>query len=402
MVAALRGGESMRSVARRLGVGLGTVQLWAGRAGHEDLDLVDWTSRSSAPRRQTRQTAATIEDEILTVRRILREESVLGEYGAVAIRRALSTRPGGDDATPLPSVRTIGRILERRGALDARGRVRRPAPPAGWYLPDVAARRSELDSVDAIEGLRLKGGADIEILTAISLHGALAGAWPETVVTMSSTMAGLEDHWRAHGLPGYAQFDNDTRFHGSHGYTDLFGRLVRLCLGLGVTPVFAPPRETGFQAAVESYNGRWQAKVWARFWFDSLADLRNHSARYVSATRARSAIRIEAAPARSPFPAEWWFDPRATPRGLVVYIRRTSERGVARLLGRSFDVDSHWPHRLVRAEVDLSAGRIRFFALRRRDPTDQPLLREIAYEPSQRRIWRRPGGDDTFDEPSRT
>lgn len=387
MVAAVRGGESMRSVARRFGVGLGTVERWVERAGGERLDRVDWSTRSCAPRRQSRQTPAEVEDAILAVRRELREESALGEYGAAAIRRELIARRDAAP-TPVPALRTIGRILERRGALDARRRVRRPAPPAGWYLPEVAARRAELDSFDVIEGLRLQGGRDVEVLTGISLHGALATAWPETVVTMSSTMACLEAHWRAHGLPGYVQFDNDTRFHGSHGYTDLFGRLVRLALSLGVIPVFAPPRETGFQAAVESFNGRWQAKVWGRVWSASLADLQTHSARYVSATHTRSAVRIEAAPARSPVPIEWQFDPLATPRGRVVYLRRTSELGVARLLGRAFAVDPLWPHRLVRAEVDLTAGRIRFFALRRRDPTDQPLIREIDYEPSQRRIWR--------------
>ena len=38
------------------------------------------------------------------------------------------------------------------------------------------------------------------------------------------------------------------------------------------------------------------------------------------------------------------------------------------MLGRRFEVDATWPHRLVRAEVDLDAGRIRFYALRRREP----------------------------------
>ena len=37
-------------------------------------------------------------------------------------------------------------------------------------------------------------------------------------------------------------------------------------------------------------------------------------------------------------------------------------------------------HRLVRAEVHLTANTIRFYALRRREPTDQPLLNEIPYE----------------------
>ncbi|SRR5712691_4046719 len=68
----------------------------------------------------------------------------LGEYGAQAIRRELAVRgPAG-----VPSVRTIGRILERRGALDGGRRIRRPPPPPGWYLPEVAAGRAELDSFD--------------------------------------------------------------------------------------------------------------------------------------------------------------------------------------------------------------------------------------------------------------
>ncbi len=90
---------------------------------------------------------------MLIVRRQLKETSDLGEYGAKAIHRELTAR----GQVAVPAVRTIGRILERRGALDARRRLRRPPPPPGWYLPDVAARRVELDSFDTIEGLTLEG-----------------------------------------------------------------------------------------------------------------------------------------------------------------------------------------------------------------------------------------------------
>ena len=54
-------------------------------------------------------------------------------------------------------------------------------------------------------------------------------------------------------------------FKALHQFKDTIGRVIRLCLSLGVTAVFAPPRETGFQAAVESFNARWQANVWQRF-----------------------------------------------------------------------------------------------------------------------------------------
>jgi hypothetical protein len=51
------------------------------------------------------------------------------------------------------------------------------------------------------------------------------------------------------------------------------------------------------------------------------------------------------------------------------------------LLGRTFPVDPRWPHRLVRCEVDLDAGVIQFYALRRWDPVVQPLLNELPYSP---------------------
>lgn len=380
----MRRGASQRAVARRFGVSLSTVQRCLARAAGARLDRVEWGDRPRTPH-HSRRTEPELEDLVLSLRRQLATHSALGEFGALAIHQTLAEQlPTGT----VPSVRTIGRILERRGALDGRRRTRRPAPPRGWYLPEVATRRAELDSFDGIEGLHLRGGQVLEVLTGVSLHGGLPAAWPTRLVTSAFTCRVLPQHWRAHGLPAYVQFDNDARFHGSHGYADLVGRVTRLCLSLGVTPVFAPPYETGFQAAVESLNGRWQAKVWSRAFVPSLAQLQQRSLRFIAASRAKLAVRIEAAPARRPFPAGWRFDPRPAASGTIIYLRRTTERGSLRILGHPFSVDRHWGHRLVRAEVDLDRHRVRFFALRRRAPEEQPLLAEASYTPTRRRLVR--------------
>jgi transposase len=382
MVAAVRRGVALREVARRFGVALATVRLWVARAGGQRLDRVDFSAKPPGRRRPINRASEDLEDLVLTLRRELKESSDLGEFGARAIRDALEAK----GIRPLPSARTIGRILERRGALDGRKRVRRPAPPVGWYLPDLAARRAELDSTDIVEGLVIEGGTHVEVLNTTSLHGGLVASWPMGVVTAKAAVESLIEHWRAVGLPDYAQFDNDTIFQGPHQYKDVVGRVSRLCLGLGVVPVFVPPREPGFQAAIENYNGRWQAKVWARFRHESLEGLEAQSGRYVAASRLRAAARIEAAPERRPFPEGWALDLQAAPRGRIIYLRRTGAGGGVELLGRDFEVDVTWPHRLVRAEVDLDAGRIRFHALRRRDPGHQPLLREVAYKLPRRRF----------------
>jgi putative transposase len=378
MVEAVRTGASKRAVARAFHVSLATVQWWLARADGLSVEVVDWSDRSRRPGRLTR-TRPDLEDLVIEVRTGLREQSVLGEYGAAAIRRELDAR----GVRPLPSLRTIGRILERRGALDARRRVRHRPPPPGWYLPPVAARAVELDSFDVIERIRLLGGQDLDVLTGVSLHGGLIGIWPEIGLTAVKTVAQLETHWRAVGLPGYVQFDNDTRFIGGHGHPDSIGPVIRLCLALRVVPVFVAPRETGFQAAVEALNGRWERKVWARFWMPTLEATRARSDAYVAESRRRHAVRIDAAPPRTPCSAEAP-DLRRPPSGRLAFIRRTSDAGAISVLGRSYPVDPRWVHRLVRAELDLDLRRLQFFALRRADPDAQPLLAEIEYVPPAR------------------
>ncbi len=374
MVAAVRRGASLRTVARRFHVSLLTVQRWLKRSNGQRLDRVDWNDRPSKAH-TIHRTAAAVEDTVLTLRRELRQTSDLGEYGAAAVHREMLAR----HYHSVPAVRTIGRILERRGALDTRRRVRRPPPPRGWYLPEVATGRAELDSFDVVEGLVIKGGTEVEVLNGISLHGGLVASWPGPPVRARTVVDALVAHWQQVGLPAYAQFDNDTRFQGAHQFPDTVGRVTRLCMNLGIIPVFTPPRETGFQAAIESYNGRWQAKVWARFHHPTLAALRERSDRYVAAVRQRAAPRLEAAPPRRPFPEEWEPDLQANPRGRLVFLRRMSEQGTAQLLGHTWTVDLHRPHRLVRAEVDFDTNRIRFYALRRREPKSQPLLKTVRY-----------------------
>jgi hypothetical protein len=364
----------MRAVARRFGVTLRTVQRWVGRARGGRLDRVTWGDRPVGVHASSRRTPPALEREVLRIRRRLRSDSVLGEFGAAAIQRELLAR-----GTAAPAVRTIGRILERHGAVDRAGRVRRPAPPAGWHLPAVARGEAEVDLFDVIEDLKFKAGPLIDVLTSVSLRGSLPAAWPLPSATTTAILPCLTAHWRAHGLPRYAQFDNDMRFQGPHQHADAFGRVVRLCLQLGVTPVFVPPYEFGLQNAIEHFNGLYTAKVWRRFAFRSMAALRAHTTRYVAARAERLAGRLAAAPPRRPWPRTWQFHPELLRAGEVIFIRRTSESGRLTVLGHTWLVDRAWCHRLVRAEVDLRLGEIRCVALRRRDPTAQPTLAVLPY-----------------------
>ena len=107
----------------------------------------------------------------------------------------------------------------------------------------------------------------------------------------------------------------------------------------------------------------------------------------MTALRRRAAARSDTAPARRPIAPAWTLDLQTPPRGVLIFLRRTTERGAVHLLGRTFDVDPTWPFRLVRCEVHLDVGSLRCYALRRRQPDQQPLLAEMPYALPRRRFY---------------
>ena len=223
MVAAVRRGQTQRAVARRFGVGLGHLQYWLARTHGQTLAQVDWSDQSTAPRRQGRQTHVRLQRRVLSLRQELRQGD-LGFIGAQSIHDALRA---GRPKARLPSLRTIGRILKAHGALDGVRRVRRSSPPAGWYLPEVAAGTAELDAFDVIEDLPLEAGSRLDVLTTRALGGSVCGAWVSAALRARWLCARLETHWRQHGCPAYAQFDHDARFQGTPTHPDVLGQVIR-------------------------------------------------------------------------------------------------------------------------------------------------------------------------------
>ena len=378
MVAAVREGQSLRRVAHQFGLSLATVQFWVQRAADKPLDHVDWEDGSHAPHQQARQTAADVQGRILTLRQELVQHSDLGEHGAQAIRNRLLAL-ADTDLGAVPSVATIKRILQGHGVFDARKRVRRPPPPPGWYLPEVANKRADIDETDYVQDLAIEGGPSVWVLNTISLQGGWCASWPSLAMRATFVRECLIAHWRQWGLPDYAQFDNGTVFAGGHVHPDTIGSVTRLCLSLQVTPVFAVPRELGIQSGIESYNNRWQQKVWQRFHVADLEELTLRSDRYVAAVRQKNRQRHAGSASRRAFAKEWREPQPLERRGCLLYLRRTSGQGNVDLLGHEFAVSSTWLHRLVRCEVDLSCDVIRVYGLRRQEPDEQPLLREWPY-----------------------
>jgi hypothetical protein len=110
--------------------------------------------------RSTRRTAESLEELVLHVRQELKDQSDLEEFGALAIFHELTMR----GLLSLTSMRIIGGI---------------PAQ-----------------------------------CTGVTLSSGLVAAWPMPAVTAQTALDTLLDHWCTSGLPAFAQFENDTHFHG--------------------------------------------------------------------------------------------------------------------------------------------------------------------------------------------
>ncbi len=157
------------------------------------------------------------------------------------------------------------------------------------------------------------------------------------------------------------------------------GRVTRLCLALGVVPAFAPAARAGLPECYRRLQWPVAKQSLAapplprcRSLGGGLRTLHRGLSRqdcYPPGNRPQAAQLPQRLQAQLGTPL----------KGTIILPRRSDDHGSVHLLGRALHVHQHWPHRLVRCEVGFTHQRIRFYALRRRDPARQPLLRELAY-----------------------
>jgi len=197
MVAAHRAGASLRQVAKDFNETKSTVGRWVAHANGQRLDRVDFHDKKSGTSKPKNKSPSKLEKRVLQLRKYLKEKSILGLHGADAIQKEMRKR--GDKN--VPCLRTINNILKRNGMFDGRTRIRRPAPPPGWYLPGLQQRKHELDSFDILEGLYLHGGQEVQLLNGLSLHGNLLHSVADETQTAENTVLALIEHWKQFGIP---------------------------------------------------------------------------------------------------------------------------------------------------------------------------------------------------------
>ena len=149
IVARVRRGASLRAVARSARVTLDTVQRWVARAAGRRLDRVAWHDRPPIAH-PIHRTDRKTEDLILALRRELKQQSALGEFGAVRAHRA---RPGASRRLRVPRFRARGISTCKRRSTEASSSCAahpNAAPSGCWGTRSASIHTGVIGSFAAI------------------------------------------------------------------------------------------------------------------------------------------------------------------------------------------------------------------------------------------------------------
>jgi transposase InsO family protein len=307
-----------------------------------------------------------LERAILSIRRRLQAHaapgtrySLIGADAILAELKALSVRP-------LPSRRTIERVLQRNGLTAPRVRLA-PLLPRQEYPGPQARASNQLHEVDLVGPIHLKGcGHRYYIWVAKDAFDGAVCLRLASSRRMDEVLWFLGECWKDLGRPAQVQFDNARELSGWGPAARTLSRVIRLCLRFGVSPVFIPAGEPQFNGGVENFNGWFQPRLFDRR-YTRPGDLRRELVRLQEAVNTqhvhprlggrtpaqhRRGMRLQKLPASFVVPTGRL--PLAA--GRVTFIRRVSVAGTVTVLSQSFRVGKRHRGLYLRLVVDTGHG----------------------------------------------
>ncbi|MFQ5869990.1 MAG: transposase [Candidatus Zixiibacteriota bacterium] len=236
-------GEKISIISRSLGHSRRWFYYWLERYDPSD---PSWSQdHSRKPKEVANKTPEELERMICEIRKRL-VRTKYAQKGALIIQWELQ-RLG---VYPVPQVWTINRILKRHGLVVKPSHVPRGTP----YPVLVANQPNDVHQLDLVGPRYLDGGQrfyGVHLIDTFSNAAALEVVSSKRAVDV---VEALVTAWQRLGIPRRLQVDNELTFRGSNRYPRSFGLLIRLCLYLGVEPVFIPEAEPWRNGVIERLN----------------------------------------------------------------------------------------------------------------------------------------------------
>jgi transposase InsO family protein len=260
-------GEDPESICASLGRSRRWLYKWLARYIPDDSAWYEDLSRR--PLISPHRTAAEIEKIVELVRWSLYNKNLF--CGSQAIRWEMEDM----NVQPLPSIRTIDRILCRRELTHRRtGRYE----PKGKKYPELPSLvPNQTHQLDLVGPCYLSGPLRFYSLNAVDTAINRCGIEPMPSKEAQSILDAVHAVWMRMGIPENLQVDNELVFYGSPTHPRGMGPLIRFCLAYGVNLWFIPAAEPWRNGIVEQFNDHYQQKFLAKVMMASMSQLKQES-----------------------------------------------------------------------------------------------------------------------------
>lgn len=197
-------------------------------------------------------------------------------HGAIAIHQELD-KLGYEQK---PNLSTINRVLKRNGLIKKEQR-KKGNKESKIYYPEIRAQYpGHINQVDLVTPRYITGYGKIVSVNRIDIYSALANLNQYRSKGAENIIDFNIDDWMQYGIPQYLQLDNEASFRGSLYHPKTFGRLTRFCLNFGVELIFIPFSEPWRNGYIESFNSRFNERLWLFKRFTDLKDLQNEAKQF--------------------------------------------------------------------------------------------------------------------------
>jgi transposase InsO family protein len=226
----------------------------------------NWSKElSRKPHSSPKKIDITMEQSVIEARKQL-ESTPYARIGAASIDWLLEQQ-----GAQRPGLATINRVIERND-------LTRKKPlrynPKGVDYPLIEIPKSNvLHQMDIVGPRYLKSGGrfySINIIDAFDRRGNINPRLRQTKIDVAKAMI---RSWEIIGIPTYLQMDNTLATQGSRLHPHSFGLVIRLCLLLGIQPVFIPIREPWRNGIVERFNQDFEKLFFRAQFFKSFVHL---------------------------------------------------------------------------------------------------------------------------------
>jgi transposase InsO family protein len=243
---------------------------WVAR--HTPDDPAWYDDQSRKPLTSSHRTPAEIEEIVEMVRLSLYNKDLF--CGNQAIQWELEDM----EVQPIPSLRTISRILCRRDLTHRRTGRYEPKGKAYPELPMLLPNQTH--QVDLVGPCYLSGPIRFYSLHSVDIAINRCGIEPMPSKAAQSVLDAVYGVWKRLGIPDNLQVDNEMAFFGSPVHPRGIGPLIRLCLLYGVDLWFIPPAEPWRNGVVEKFNDHYRQKFLTKVTMTSETELRQASLAY--------------------------------------------------------------------------------------------------------------------------